>query len=112
MRSVDVGMAVGAFFGVIAGNLLYAAARLLIRKIPRYIVAVEYKATLPGCDPQSYVFYLRGDKSVRGGEDGAHQFWTEKGARVAAAQFKLADCLEDIASFHFVQLRIVRINAL
>lgn len=100
--------AIGAFTGI----LLICAAKRIVRKIPRYIVVVEYEGRFRDEPPMRHLFYIRGDDSLRGNENYAKQFWTERGARLAAAEFKLSDPIEEHHSFRFIQLRIVRIKGI
>jgi len=105
------------------GWMLVTWGKKLLKKLPRWIVLVIYEAPLEGdsVTRKQYVFYLREKKEIRGNDEFAKRFWTERAARAAAAELHLsggADVLEEHITymshnnFRLVEIRIARVSGL
>lgn len=95
--------------------------RKIVNSVPSWVVIVVYESPYYGDDIKltQHLFYLRKKGEVRGGESLAQKFWTERGAKAAAAELKFsghmdvdADTFMGKNSFRFVEIRIVRIKGL
>jgi hypothetical protein len=87
----------------------------ILEKLPRYIVAIEFENPLlvdGKHGTMRHLFFIRADKSLRGDENYAKQFWTERSAQLAAAEWKLTDQLSEDKTLRLIQVRIMRIRGL
>jgi hypothetical protein len=106
---------VAGALGVAIGLVSLRFFRRFLSRIPRWIVAIEFENPYVGDSDHGtmrHLFFIRGDKSLRGDELYARRFWTEKGALHAAAEWKLTDHLSEDTTLRLIQVRIVRVGGL
>jgi len=107
---------VAGFLGVAIGMVGLRFFRWLFRRIPHWIVAIEFEnsSVFVGDNhrPMRYIFFIRADKSLNGNNNYAKQFWTETGALHAAAEWRLTDRLVESKTLRLIQVRIVRVGGL
>jgi hypothetical protein len=104
--------------GFATGGLVFLGLKKFAKSVPYWVVLVVYEGILLGDSISGekrtqHLFYLMGD-GLRGSISSAKRFFTQAGAKAAAAELALSGTTAYLShsSFRFVEIRIVRTNGL